>query len=265
MQIGLIAGNGQFPLLFLKKAKEKGYTVCVAALKNETDPEIEKYADKIQWLHIGQVKKLIKFFRSNEVSQAVMAGAVKKVRVFRDIKPDLKAVAFLARMKHTHDDGILSSFADLMDKEKITIKASTFLLPELLADKGLWTKSSPNLSQEKDIEAGWEIVKKIGDMDIGQCIVIENGTVLAVEAVDGTDSTIIRGGSLGNKSAVLIKLSKPNQDMRFDVPAVGLTTIETMHKSGVKVLVVEAGKAVVFDKKEMVDYANSHGMVIIAR
>lgn len=264
MKVGIIAGNGQFPLLFARAAKEKGYAVYAAAIKNEAVAELEAHCEKSQWLHIGQVKKLIRFFRGEGVSEVVLVGGVTKTNVFRDIRPDTKAMAFLARMRHTHDDTLLSAFARLLEGEGMTVLSSTFLLPEILADAGLWTRKRPSDSQIKEIRTGWHIAKEIGRLDVGQCLVMGGGSVLAVEAIDGTDATIRRGGSLGTGDAILVKVSKPTQDMRFDVPAVGLETLRTMKESGVTTLVLEAGHAVVFDRDAMVAYANKNGMIIVA-
>lgn len=264
MNIGIIAGNGQFPLLFLKAAKAKGYKVFVVALCQEADPSIEHHADGILWLHLGQVKKLLRFFRDHGVTDTVMVGGVKKTRIFSDIKPDLKAVMLLASLKHTHDDGLLGACAAFLEKEGIRVQSSTFLLPGILAGAGCWTRKKPGKAHLADIQAGFRLAKEIGRLDIGQCIVMGGGSVLAVEAIDGTDATIRRGAMLGKGDAVVIKVSKPNQDMRFDVPAVGLKTLETMHETGASVLVIEADKAVVFDKKEMIAYADQHNMVIVA-
>ncbi|WP_300672145.1 UDP-2,3-diacylglucosamine diphosphatase LpxI [Desulfoluna sp.] len=263
MKVGVIAGNGQFPLLFSRAAKEKGYGVYAAAIKNEASPDLEGLCEQIEWFHLGQVKKLIRFFRSHGVTEVVLVGGIKKTNIFKDIRPDTKAVAFLARMRHTHDDTLLSAFSRLLETEGLQVRSSTFLVPEILADGGLWTRKKPSTAQIKDIRTGWDIAKEIGRLDVGQCIVMGGGSVLAVEAIDGTDATIRRGGSLGTGDAVLIKVSKPTQDMRFDVPAVGLQTLQTMKDAGVTGLVLEAGHAVVFDRDAMVAYANDNGMTIL--
>lgn len=263
-RIGVIAGSGQFPLIFSKKAKAKGFSVYAAAYVKEADPSLQNDVEAIEWLHLGQLRRLIKFFKKHDVRQAVMMGAIRKTRMFTDVKPDTKAIALIARMRSTHDDGILRAFADALEKEGITIHPSTFLLPELLAKEGCWTKRKPSRSEKADIETGWRIAKEIGRLDIGQCVVVGGGSVLAVEAIDGTDATIERGGKLGRGEAVVIKICKPNQDQRFDIPAIGLKTIETMHRSNVNVLAVEAGRAVVFDREEMVAFADSVGISIVA-
>ena len=264
MKIGLIAGGGQFPLLFAQKAVKKGYEVHVAAFVGEAEMELANHVTSITWLHLGQVGRLVKALKRQGIDQAVMMGTVEKTRIFKDIKPDLKALAFIARMGHTHDDTVLTAFANLLEKEDIMVKPSTFLLPELISPKGCWTKRKPSRAELKDIRTGWRIAREIGRLDIGQCVVVGNGTVLAVEACDGTDATINRGGTLGRGGAVVVKLSKPGQDMRFDLPSAGIETIRNMAASGVGVLVLEAEKSLSFDREEMVALANKEGITILA-
>lgn len=262
-KIGLIAGSGQFPLLFAKRAVENNFSIFTAAYVNEADPELAGLSDAIEWLHLGQVKRLIRFFRQNGVHRAVMLGAVRKTRLFTDVKPDMKAIAIIAGMRHTHDDAIMRAFADSLEKEGIAIEPSTLLLPELLAAPGVWTRRKPSRSEKKDIAMGFSIAREIGRLDIGQSVVVGGGSVLAVEAIDGTDATIQRGGSLGRGEAVLVKVCKPNQDFRFDVPSVGLATIENMIRYKVRALAVEAERTVVFDRRAMIDAADENGIAIV--
>jgi DUF1009 family protein len=264
MKIGLIAGSGQFPIIFCKRAKANGFRVFVAAYVNETDPKLEGIADNLEWLHLGQIKRLINFFKKNRITETVMMGGIQKTSLFRDVKPDMKAISLIAGMRHTHDDGILRAFADYLEKNGIVVRPSTFLLPDLIAKKGCWTRRKPSRVEKADVKLGWNVAKEIGRLDIGQCVVIGGGSVLAVEAIDGTDATIQRGGSLGKGNAVVVKVCKPNQDRRFDVPAVGVQTIQSMHGSGVTLLAVEADKAVVFDKEEMIALADKVGISIVA-
>ncbi len=263
-KIGLIAGGGQFPLIFARRARAKGYQVFAAGYRKETDPALAEMVERLEWFHLGQIAKLIKYFKGLQVCQAVMMGTIGKVRMFSDLKPDMKAIAMVARMHHTHDDNVLRAFADTLEKAGIKIRPSTFLLPEMLAPAGCWTRRKPSRAEKKDIRFGWQIAKEIGRLDIGQCIVVAGGTVLAVEAIDGTDATIERGGRLGKGQAVVIKVCKPNQDFRFDVPAIGPATVETMAAAGAKVLVVEAGKAVVFDREEMIAKADAASIAVLA-
>ncbi len=264
MKIGLIAGGGQFPIIFAKAARAKGLSIYAVAHQNETDSLLEEHVDEVRWIYLGQIKKLIKFFKSNHVTEAVMMGTIAKAKLFKDLRPDTKAISLIAGMRHTLDDGILRSLAGLLEKEGITIRPSTFLLPNLLAEKGCWTRRKSSRSERGDIALGWEIAKGIGRLDIGQCVVAGSGSILAVEAIDGTDATIMRGGKLGSGNTVVVKVCKPNQDLRFDIPAIGLETIKTMHAAGVNVLVIEAGKAVVFEKEEMIAIADKWKMSIIA-
>jgi len=262
-RIGLIAGSGQFPKLFSEAALNKGFSVYTAAYVNEADMELTQLSEKIQWLHLGQVKRLIRFFKQNNVDRAVMIGAVRKTRLFTDVKPDMKAISIIAGIRHTNDDAIMRAFADGLEKEGIKIEASTLLLPELLASKGIWTKRKPSRSEKKDVQLGLSIAREIGRLDIGQSVIVGGGSILAVEAVDGTDATIKRGGQLGKGEAVLVKVCKPNQDFRFDVPSVGVKTIETMIRYNVRALAIEAERTVVFDRSEMVSMADNNNIAIV--
>lgn len=264
MRIGLISGGGQFPVLFAKKAAEKGYQVFAIGFHNETDPELAQFVTQFELIYIGQVNKLLKFFKKHSITQTVMLGSISKTNIFKDIRPDFKALSFIAKNLRTHDDAVLRAFADFLKNEGIEIKPSTFLLPELLSPKGYWTKRKPDKAERKDITQGWKIAKEIGRLDIGQCVVISNGTVLAVEAIDGTDATIKRGGQLARKNgAVVVKLSKPNQDLRFDLPSSGVTTIETMCQNGVTTLALEAEKSLSFDREQMIALADQYNIAII--
>ena len=264
MKIGLIAGGGDFPGLFAEKALQQGYEIYAAAYINEANHALADKVHSLEWFHLGQVSRLLKYFKKNGVLQAVMLGTVKKTRIFTDIKPDFKALSFISRMGQTHDDRILTAFADLLEKEGITIQSSTFLIPELVNKKGFWTKRKPSKAETSDITAGWPIAKGVGRFDIGQCIVVGNGSVLAVEAVDGTDATIRRGAGLSEGSAVVIKVAKPYQDLRFDMPCSGCGTIETMHRSGATVLALEAEKTISFDRERMIELADQYGIAIVA-
>lgn len=263
-KIGLIAGSGQFPILFAQAARKKGMQVHAAAYKQEADPALDQHVDSLQWLYVGQIKKLIKYFHKHNVTQAVMLGAISKPRMFTNVRPDTKAIALIAGMRHTHDDALLRGFADILKAEGVEIKPSTFLLPEMLAPAGVWTRRQPSKQDHKDIELGWKLAKQIGRLDIGQCIIIRQGSVLAVEAIEGTDAAITRGGQLGRGQAVVVKVCKPDQDNRFDIPAIGLKTIQTMHEAKAQTLAIEAGKAVVFDRQAMIELADKHKISIVA-
>ncbi len=264
-RVGLIAGGGQFPLLFSIKAREKGLRLFTAAHLKESDAALEQYADAIEWVHLGQVGRILKFFKRHRVKDAVMMGTIRKTRMFSDVRPDTKAIAlFTAMANNTHDDRVLSAFAALLEKEGIRVRSSTFLLPEMLAVEGCWTRRRPSKGEMNDIRFGWSVAKEIGRLDIGQCVVVAGGSVTAVEAIDGTDATILRGGRLAKGTAVVVKVCKPTQDTRFDVPAVGVQTIRTMEEAGIRAIALEAGKAVVFDREEMVALADRLKMAVVA-
>ncbi len=264
-RIGLIAGSGPFPLIFSEKAREKGYRVYAVGYHDETDPALADRVEALETIYIGQIKRLLKFFKRHQITDAVMIGAIKKPGSIAEIRPDFKAISLYAGMrKNSHDDRVLRLFAKALEDEGIYIRPSTFLLPELLAQEGCWTRRAPAKDEQPDIELGWKMAKAIGKLDIGQCVVVANGSVLAVEAVDGTDSTIRRGGGLANGNAVVVKVCKPIQDFRFDVPAVGSETIRTMSAAGASVLVIEAGKSLVFDQSDMVALANRDKISIVA-
>lgn len=263
-KIGLIAGNGEFPLLFMEKAADLGLKVFVCALKGEADKKIEKYSKNINWLNVGQVKKVLKFFKKNNVEKAVMLGGVTKTRLFFDVRPDSLAIRTVAKLKNTHDDNLLRAFSNLMDENGIKVIGSYEVLPELLAKPGIWTKKQPDPEILKDILIGFKTAKKIGELDIGQTIVVSGGSVVAVEAVEGTDNAIRRGGSLCGKGGVVVKVSKPNQDMRFDIPAIGPETLKTMKEAGIDVLAIEALKTNVLDHAGMISMADENDIIIAA-
>lgn len=264
MKIGLIAGAGEFPFLFAEEAGKQGYEIYAAAYVNEADRALSDKVHCLEWFHLGQVSRLLKYFKKNGVREAVMLGSVEKTRIFTDIKPDFRALSFIARMGRTHDDRILKSFADLLENEGVRIRPSTFLLPEIVNRKGIWTKRKPSKAETGDIKVGWPIAKEIGRFDIGQCVVVGNGSVLAVEAVDGTDATIRRGAGLSRGNAVVIKVAKPDQDLRFDMPCSGCGTIETMHRFGATALALEAEKTISFDRERMIATADQYGIAIVS-
>ncbi|MFH1076798.1 MAG: UDP-2,3-diacylglucosamine diphosphatase LpxI [Pseudomonadota bacterium] len=262
--LGIIAGGGQFPIIVAHTAHAQGLKVYTIAHIDEADPQLAEISDGIEWIHLGQMNRLIKFFQKHNVTDAVMAGTITKTRMFSNIRPDLKALSMLAALGHTKDDGILRAVADLLAREGINIRHSTILLPDLLAKEGCWTKRKPSPAEISDIQFGWRLAKEIGRLDIGQSIVVRDGSVLAVEAIDGTNSTIRRGGMLGKNNTVVVKVSKPKQDMRFDLPATGVETIETMHDVCASLLAIEANQTVVFDRQRMIERANQYEISIVA-
>jgi len=264
--IGLIAGGGQFPLMIAKAARERGLRVAVVAHLDETDPAIRDVADELAWIQLGQLGHLIKALKRSGVKNAIMAGTITKRKMFGSLRPDLKGLAIMSKLAVFHDDDILSSIAEELAGEGIEIVSSTSYLPQLLAPPtGCLTKKKPDRSANADIEFGWKMAKELGRLDIGQCVVVKRKTVLAIEAIEGTDEAIRRGGRLSEQGAVVVKVSKPNQDSRFDVPTVGLETVRVMSEAKASVLAVEAGKTLMFDKPDMISYADREGISIISK
>lgn len=262
-KIGIIAGGGQFPILFAKAARERGRRIIVVAHKGESMPEIEEVADEICWVKLGQLGKIVKFFRQGEVSEAVLLGTITKTRIFKDVWPDIKGLTLWNRLKVRQDDSILRAVADALEEEGIKILESTCYLRQLLFPKGVLTKKKPSAHQLEDIDFGWRMAREVGRLDIGQCVVVRDRAVLAVEAIEGTDAAIRRGGGLAKEKAVIVKVKKPNQDFRFDLPAIGIKTIDSMIQVGAAVLAVEAGQALLFDGQEMIELANRAGIVVV--
>jgi DUF1009 family protein len=262
--IGLIAGAGQFPLLFARAARARGIRVAAVAIKGETPPELEQEVPSITWVRLGKLGKLLKAFHGAGVRRAVMCGGVEKTRLFTDVRPDFKALAMMKKMRHLADDGILRTLAEVLAEEGIEILPSHVLLPELLAREGVYTKRGPTRDEERDAELGWSLAYRMGRLDIGQCLVVKERVVTAVEAVEGTDACIQRGAELARGRAVVIKRCKPGQDQRFDLPSVGAGTVEAMAASGASCLVIEAGLTLVFDREEMVRAADGAGICVMA-
>ncbi len=263
-KIGIIAGNGQFPLLVAKSAREMGLKVIAVGFPDETMSRLSEFVDEMHWIKLGQLNKLIKIFKKARVTDVVMAGGVTKTKLFSKIRPDWRAIRLLSRLDANRDDAILRAVAAELESEGIKVQPSTLFLESIIATAGLMTRRKPNKRERADIEYGWKLAKEIGKLDIGQCIVVKEKAVLAIEGIDGTDATILRGGKLGRGGAVVIKTSKPIQDLRFDVPAVGLNTIRTMIEAGASVLVLEAGKTIMFDRNEMIQLANKNKISILA-
>lgn len=261
--IGLIAGNGTFPFAFARAAKQKGMRVVAVAHEGETLPELAQWVDSIFWIKVGQLGKLISIFQEQGVKDALMAGGIKKTRLFSGGMPDLRGAALLAKMAFKKDDSILRAVAEELESEGITIRESTLFLDNLLAPEGALTKKKPSRDEQKDIVFGWQMAKEIGRLDIGQTIVVKDQAVLAVEAIEGTDEAIRRGGRLCGKGAVVVKICKPGQDLRFDLPAVGLQTVKTMEEVKAACLAIEAGKTILFDRETVTTEAERAGICIV--
>ena len=264
-RFGLIAGNGRFPILFAKSAKEKGVEIVAIAHEGQTLPEIAQYVSKTHWIKVGQLGKLINILQSENLRDAAMVGGITKTVMFSNVRPDLYALALLKRLRTLNDDTLLRAVSEEIRKQGITIHSSTLFLDELVSPPGYLTRRSPNKQEMQDIQFGWQIAKEVGKLDIGQSIVVKNQVVLAVEAIEGTDEAIRRAGKLGKrKGLVVIKVSKPQQDLRFDIPAIGPQTIATMKEAGAETIAIEAGKTLLIDKEELIEAANQAKISIVA-
>ncbi|MEC4668335.1 MAG: UDP-2,3-diacylglucosamine diphosphatase LpxI [Nitrospirota bacterium] len=262
-RIGLIAGNGRFPIIFAQNAKRLGYSVSAVAHIGETAAELEEHVERIHWIKIGQFNKLIRVLKEDGVRQAVMLGGIKKTHVFTTVLPDFRALSVASRLRQLKDDAILREVAAELESEGIHIRESTFGLRGILVEEGPVTRRSPSPKEWEDLRYGWEVAREIGRLDIGQCVIVKDRVLVAVEAVEGTDEAIRRGGALAGDATVVVKRSKPQQDLRFDLPAVGPATIETMESVKASALAVEAGRSVMLDREAMVANAERAGIAIV--
>lgn len=261
-KLGLIAGNGRFPVLFADAAQQAGFAVTAVAHRGETPDVLDQHVKDVRWIKVGQLGHLIEHFKSAGVNTVVMAGGIKKTRMFTEYRPDWRAVKVLARIRHLKDDVLLRAVADELESEGITVGDATQYLPSLIADVGVLT-THPSRDQWQDIEFGVEMVRTVGRLEIGQCVIVKDRTVLAVEAIEGTDEAIRRGGRLANGGAVVVKMAKPQQDLRFDIPAVGPTTIASMQEVGATVLAIEAGKTLMIDKADLLEAARKASIAVV--
>jgi DUF1009 family protein len=255
--IGLIAGNGAFPILLAQEAKKRGDRVVAVALKEEADPAIEQHADEVAWLSIGQLGKIIDFFKDHQVTDAVMAGQVKHTQLFRNIIPDLRAAKILARAADKKAESLLSRVVQEFEQEGIRFLSSATYLEHWLCPEGILTARSLSPAQEADVVFGLPLARLIAAEDIGQTIVVKDKTVIAVEAMEGTDACIRRAGEIAGPGCVVIKVARPRQDLRFDIPVVGLRTLQSVAQSGARVLALEAGKTLLLDKEALIKEANA--------
>jgi len=265
MKLGLIAGNGKFPFLVLEGARKAGAEVAVAAIREETDPEIERAAESVTWVGLGQLGKMLRFFKNEGVEKAIMAGQVKHVQIFSGAIPDVRMLKMLLRLPKRNTDALIGAVADELAAEGIELIDSTFFLKDQLPQTGILTKRAPDERERGDMEYGLEIAREIARLDLGQTIVIRDRACVAIEAMEGTDAVIRRAAELVRGRLTVVKIAKPDQDMRFDVPVVGVPTIESMVASGATCLCVTAGKTLIFDRQEMIALANKSKIAIAAR
>jgi DUF1009 family protein len=270
MRLGLIAGNGRFPFLVLDAARGAGYDVTVVALKEETFPEIADIAARppkadLHWISLGQLGTCISVLKEAGVSQAVMAGQVKHTKLFAEIVPDLTLMSVLMGLKAKNTDALISGVADVLRTHAIELVDSTAFLGPLMAREGVLTRRPPTDDERSDLEFGYRIADAIAGMDIGQTIAVKSAAVVAVEAMEGTDAVIARASQLAGAGVRVVKVAKPNQDMRFDVPVVGVSTIEAMKNAAATLLSVDARKTLMIDGEAIVNAADEAGICIVGR
>jgi UDP-2,3-diacylglucosamine hydrolase len=274
-KLGLIAGNGRFPFLVLDAARAQGLDVVVAAIKEETSPDIEAQgASAVYWMSLGELSKLIAMFKTEGVNRAIMAGQVKHKQIFSSIKPDWRLAKLLLALGTRNTDSLLGAIAKVLADEGITLQNSTALLEPLLAKPGVLTSRRPTNQENENIAYGRGVARQLGRFDIGQTVVVAESACVAVEAMEGTDATIERAGSIMgsladtastlSRALTVIKVAKPNQDMRFDVPVIGVKTIEVMQKAGATCLAIDAGKCLLLEGSAILDAADAAGISIVA-
>ncbi len=278
-KLGLIAGNGRFPFLLLDAVRAQGISVAVAAIREETDPEMDRRAQAdpgvtVHWLSLGELSKLIETFHREGVEKAVMAGQVKHKQIFSSIRPDWRLAKLLFNLRTRSTDALLGAVAKVLADEGIELVSSTAFLEPLLAQAGVLTRRAPDEDERKNIDYGLQVARALGGFDIGQTVVVAAQACVAVEAMEGTDATIERAGRLMQtleseastlaRRLTVVKVAKPNQDMRFDVPVVGVSTVETMICAGATCLSIEAGRTLVFDRECLLENANQAGIAILA-
>ena len=264
MNYGLIAGNGQFPFLAVEGAKKQGVSLAVVAIREETDKRIEEVADKVLWVGIGQLGKMISFFRKQGVTKALMCGQVKHVQIFSGAFPDLRMAKMLWNLPQRNTNSLIGGIADELARDGIELIDSTFFVQENLAREGILTRRKPSEIECGNIQYGLKVANEIARLDLGQTIVVRAKACVAIEAMEGTDAVIKRAGELAKGKLTVVKVAKPDQDMRFDVPVVGVPTIEMMIEAGATCLSVTPDKTLIFDQEKMLKLADEHKICVVA-
>ena len=262
--LGIIAGN-VYPRLLADSVRKAGVKkIVAAAFTNETDPALAQHVDLIDWIRVGQLGRLLKFFREQKVHHAIMAGQIAPKNLF-DLHPDWKALLLLGRLKQRNAESIFAAIADELAAIEIDLLPATTFLEDSLAPAGLVAGPKLSRREQEDVDLGWKIAKEIARLDIGQTVIVKDGTVVAVEALEGTNETIGRGGALARKDAIMVKVAKPNQDMRFDVPVIGIETIRIAADANVRVIAIEAAKTLLLERDAIIDIANRSKISLVAR
>jgi hypothetical protein len=262
--LGIIAGNGVYSRLLADAARKAGVTkIIAAAFSDETDPALEPHVDLIEWMRVGQLNRLLKFFREQNVHHAIMAGQIAPKNLF-DLRPDWKALLLLGKLRQRNAESLFAAIADELAKVDVDLLPATTFLEDFLAPSGLIAGTKLSRREEEDVDLGWKIAKEIARLDIGQTVIMKNGTVVAVEAFEGTNDAIKRGGALARNGAIMIKVAKPDQDMRFDVPVIGVETIRIATDVKLRVIAVESGKTLLLERDAIVDLAERAKISIVA-
>jgi len=263
--LGIIAGNGVYPRLLANAARKAGVKkIIAAAFTGETDPVLEQHVDLLEWMRVGQLNRLLRFFRTQQIHHAIMAGQIAPKNLF-DLRPDWKALMLLGKLKERNAESMFAAVADELANADVDLLPATTFLEDSLAPCGLIAGPKLSRHEEDDIDLGWSVAKEIARLDIGQTVIVKNGTVVAVEAIEGTNDAIKRGGALAREGAVMVKVAKPKQDMRFDVPVIGVETIRAAVEARLRVIAVEAGKTLLLERDAIIDLANRSEMSIVAR
>jgi DUF1009 family protein len=263
--LGIIAGNGVYPRLLADAARKAGVKkIIAAAFTGETDSVLAQHVDLIEWMRVGQLNRLLKFLNQNKVHHAIMAGQIAPKNLF-DLRPDWKALLLLGKLKERNAESIFAAIANELTRIDVELLPATTFLEDCLVPAGLIAGAKLSRREEEDVDLGWKMAKEIARLDIGQTVIVKNGTVLAAEAFEGTNEAIRRGGALAREGAVMIKVAKPNQDMRFDAPVIGVETIRVAVEAKLRVIAVEAGKTLLLESKAIADLAAQSKLSIIAR
>jgi UDP-2,3-diacylglucosamine hydrolase len=263
--LGIIAGNGVYPRVLADAARKAGVKkIIVAAFTDETDPVLAQHVDLIEWMRVGQLNRLLKFFKEHKVHHAIMAGQIAPKNLF-DLRPDWKALLLLGKLKQRNAESIFTAIAEELAKVDVDLLQATTFLEDCLASAGLIAGAKLSRREEEDVDFGWKMAKEVARLDIGQTVIVKSGTVVAVEAFEGTNEAIKRGGALAGEDAVMIKVAKPNQDMRFDVPVIGVETIRVAAEAKLRVIAIEAGKTLLLERDVIVDLAARSKISIVAR
>jgi DUF1009 family protein len=263
--LGIIAGNGVYPRLLADAARKAGVEkIVAAAFTGETDLELKQHVQLIEWMRVGQLNRLLKFFSQNRVHHAIMAGQIAPKNLF-NLHPDWKALLLLGKLKQRNAESIFAAIADELAKAGVDLLPATTFLEDSIASPGLIAGPKLSRREEEDVDLGWKIAKETARLDIGQTVIVKNGAILAVEAFEGTNEAIKRGGALGRKDAVMVKVAKPHQDLRFDVPVIGMETIRVAADAELRVIAVEAGITLLLERGAMVDLATDAEISILAR